>query len=141
MCTEKSSSGRVWECKRCLEPINIHVPDEDRKFLIEGGDIFCGVTCKNAYKQHIPLRLNRDNKPVKRAKQKKKEEKKQKVIFKCFSCNKERDYLPFDKLCPSCYDKLASENKARQDRGEFITGLVGSLTNEQRSLIRLSKIN
>lgn len=133
--------SRVWECKRCKEPINIMVPDDERTFINDGGDIFCGVTCKHAYAHYIPLRLSKDNKPVKRLKHKRKEEKKQSVIFKCFSCNKEFNYLPFDKMCPTCYTKMANENRLRQEQGEFITGLVGSLTNEQRSQIRLSKIN
>ena len=46
---------REWKCSRCQDPINILVPDSERKFVIEGDNIFCGPTCRSAYKQHIPV--------------------------------------------------------------------------------------
>lgn len=142
MCTEISTKGqsRKWECKRCCDPINILVQDDKRKFVIDGENIFCGRHCMMAYREHIPVKLAKNKSAVKYKKASNKKEK-DSSIFKCFSCNSEYNYMTWDKFCPECRDSKAKENQARINTGEFLTNLVGGLTNEQRSIIRLSKIS
>ena len=130
---------REWKCKRCECEINIHVPDAERTFVIDGENIFCGKICLSAYKAYVPVRLSRTKAPVKA--KKKTHQKKENAIFKCFHCTSEFNYMTFDKLCPRCRSTMSYQNQMRIDQGEFITGMVGELTNEQRSQIRLSKIN
>ena len=93
---------REWKCSRCQDPINILVPDSERKFVIEGDKIFCGPTCRSAYKQHIPVcpirkkqnRLKRENK--------KKTTVKKETFYKCFTCENTFGFMTWDKLCPDC---------------------------------------
>ena len=129
---------REWCCERCKDPINIFVPDTEKKYVLDGDQIFCGIHCRSAYKDHIPVKLAKNGKAIKYKKAK--HQQKDKAKFKCFHCSTEYDNLTFDKLCPHCSKNMANTNRLRQGQGEFLA-LVGSLTNEQRSLIRLSKIN
>lgn len=129
---------RKWECLRCKDPINIFVPDLEKRYVLDGDKIFCGTHCRTAHREHIPLKLARTGSVVKYKKPKTIQ--KEKVKFKCFHCYNEYENLPFDKLCPSCSKSMASINNQRQEQGEFLV-LNGNLTTEQRCLIRLSKIN
>lgn len=96
---------REWKCTRCQDQINILVPDSERKFVIDGEHIFCGPTCRSAYKQHIPIdpvrkkqnRLKRDNK-----KKTLKNGKKKEAFYKCFNCENVLSYMTWDKVCPEC---------------------------------------
>ena len=130
---------REWKCARCLEQINIFVPDSEKKYIIDGDKIFCSKTCCSAHKQFIPLKLSKDGRPSKYKKGKSKPKKES--IFKCFHCNEEWTFLTWDKLCHGCRDKMSNQNQIRIKQGEFLTDLIGGLTSEQRSLIRLTKIN
>lgn len=138
---EKSNTTKTkrnWCCDRCKESINIYNLESEGNYVIDGGNIFCSNTCKSAFKQHIPLRLNKEKKPIKYGKSKQKEKIQNK--FKCFNCNKESNFMTWDKLCSGCRDTFNSINRRRIEMGEVLD-LIGGLTNEQRSLIRLSKIN
>ena len=140
------SSGREWKCKRCMEPINIFVPDDQRTFINDGGDLFCGKSCKTNYKLYIPLDPSRVGNTSKfrkideRRKHIENSKKKVQVVFKCFVCNNETSVMTHDKCCSRCSSRMYKENQERVSQGEKLQ-LVGGLTNEQRSLIRLSKMN
>ena len=106
---------KEWKCTRCLEPINILVPDSEVKYIIDGGNIFCGKSCKTNYNLHIPLNPAKVGKTSKfrkiQDKKRATNKKSSNAIFKCFVCNTERNTMTFDKSCPSCYKKFASENQ------------------------------
>ena len=129
---------REWCCERCKDPINIFVPDTEKVYVLDGDKIFCGVHCRSAYREYIPVKLAKTGGAVKYKKQK--QMKKESAKFKCFHCNKESNFMTWDKLCSYCRDTMSTINQRRVEQGEFITGLVGNLTNEQRSLIRLTNI-
>lgn len=129
---------RNWCCERCDEPINIFVPDNERKFIIDGDKIFCGPTCKSAYKQFIPLKISKDGSGRSKYKKGKPKEKRE-PKFKCFHCDKETTFMTWNKLCSTCRDKFTAINRSRIEHGEILE-LIGGLTNEQRSLIRLTNI-
>ncbi len=136
---ENSKKKREWCCERCKDPINIFVPDTERKYVLDGDKIFCGTHCRSAYRDYIPVKLSRTGNAVKYKKAK--QQQKETVIFKCFHCGNETTFMTFNKLCNRCAPEMAGINNARKEQGEFIPDLVGGLTNEQRSLIRLSKMN
>jgi len=140
---ENTNSGikpkREWCCERCKDAINIFVPDHEKKYVIDGDKIFCGTHCRQAYRDYIPVKLARGGGPSKYKKVK--HQQKEAAKFKCFHCNRESNFMTWDKLCSYCRDSMSRMNHDRLCSGEFITGLVGDLTNEQRSQIRLSKIN
>ena len=136
---EVKKKSREWCCERCKDPINIFVSDIEKTYVLDGDKIFCGVHCRSAYRDYIPVKLSKTGGASKYKKIKKQQ--KETVKFKCFHCTKEYTFMTWDKLCSNCRDTLAATNRRRQEQGEFITDLIGGLTNEQRSLIRLSKIN
>ena len=116
---------RNWCCVRCDEPINIFVPDNERKFIIDGDKIFCGPTCKSAYKQFIPKDLARKKISQLKKVGPKDSKSKSKPLYKCFKCDNTTHYLTWDRLCTICRDK-----------DEY----SGSLTAAQKTEIRLYQI-
>lgn len=136
---ETSKKKREWYCERCKDPINIFVPDTEKRYVLDGDKIFCGTHCRSAYRNYIPVKLSRDGTASKYKKVK--HQQKETVKFKCFHCGNETTYMTHDKLCNRCAPQMVGINNARKEQGEYITGLIGGLTNEQRSLIRLSKMN
>ena len=116
---------RNWCCVRCDEPINIFVPDNERKFIIDGDKIFCGPTCKSAYKQFIPKDLSRKKISQLKKVGPKDSKGKSKPLYKCFKCDNTTHYLTWDRLCTICRDK-----------DEY----SGSLTAAQKTEIRLYQI-
>ena len=135
-----------FSCKRCLVPINVLVPDSERTFINDGGELFCSKSCRTNYRLHIPLDPSRVGKTSKFRKLNEKRKhvesskKKTQVIFKCFVCNNETTVMTHDKLCSRCSSRMYRENQERVSQGEKLQ-LIGGLTNEQRSQIRLSKMN
>lgn len=113
-------SKREWKCKRCEEPINILVLDSERKFKIDGENIFCGIQCLKAFKSYIPVSLAKVKTKEKRSPKLKKITRKSE--YKCFNCGKIYSNLTWNKMCSVCF---SSEK---------------DLTNEKLSNIRLSKL-
>lgn len=123
---DSGSTKREWCCKRCKEPINIFVPDSERKFVIDGENLFCGKTCKSAYKQHIPIDPARKKLNQLKKHGPKKLKEKSKPLYKCFKCEHTTHFMTWNKLCSRCEDKMYDE--------------VGSISNVEKSQIRLYQI-
>lgn len=116
---------REWKCCRCGDPINILVPDNERKFEIDGDKIFCGLTCKSAYKRFIPKNLARKKISHLKKVGPKNSKGKSKPLYKCFKCDNTTHNLTWNRLCPICRDK-----------DEY----SGSLSEAQKTEIRLYQI-
>ena len=123
---QKKPARREWKCSRCQDPINIFVSDYDKKYIIEGGKIFCSNHCCSYAKQHIPVDpVKKKINDFKKKGSSKKIKKLKEPLFKCFRCDRVQGYMTWDKLCSSCRDEVP----------------FSELTNEYKSLIRLQKIN
>lgn len=95
--------AREWKCKRCNDDINILVPDEERKFVIDGEYIFCGKSCLQMHNHYIPVDpVRKKQNQLKKNKPKKNKRLLSKPLYKCFNCETTLERLPWNNLCPEC---------------------------------------
>ena len=73
---------REWCCERCKDPINIFVPDTEKVYVLDGDKIFCGVHCRSAFREYIPVKLAKTGGAIKYKKQKQMK----KVLLSTIAC-------------------------------------------------------
>lgn len=109
MNTSNLKPKRNWCCDRCKTPIDILVADKDRKYIIDGGDIYCSNTCK--VNKFTPIDLKRA--PVKKGKTRKQKLENQKSKFKCFNCGRIYHFMTWNKRCCDCEDNGVNDGSER----------------------------